>query len=131
MQDLHLTYLNKLAVLRIAVDLVKADSRIHGDEISLLASLQEKFALSQDDLDRIHYITLQQAVSSLKELDVFSAEQVVRILEDIMCADNEIDYEENILLTAVFMSISPRSREWCDVLSVSNVMDETSLRQVL
>ena len=131
MQELRLTYLNKLAVLRIAVDLVKADSRIHGDEISLLASLQEKFALSQDDLDRIHYITLQQAVSSLKELDVFSAEQVVRILEDIMCADNEIDYEENILLTAVFMSISPRSREWCDVLSVSNVMDETSLRQVL
>ena len=80
MQELRLTYLNKLAVLRIAVDLVKADSRIHGDEISLLASLQEKFALSQDDLDRIHYITLQQAVSSLKELDVFSAEQVVRIL---------------------------------------------------
>lgn len=44
MQELRLTYLNELAVLRIAVDLVKADSRIHGDEISLLASLQEKFA---------------------------------------------------------------------------------------
>ncbi|MBO5942154.1 MAG: TerB family tellurite resistance protein [Bacteroidales bacterium] len=131
MQELQLTYLNKLAVLRIAVDLVKADSRIHGDEISLLAELQEKFALSQEDLDRIHYITLQQAVSSLKELDVFSAEHVVRILEEVMCVDNEIDYEENILLTAVFMSISPRSRDWCDVLSVPNVMDETSLRQVL
>lgn len=131
MQELQLTYLNKLAVLRIAVDLVKADSRIHGDEIGLLASLQEKFALSQDDLDRIHYITLQQAVSSLKELDVFTAGKVVRILEDIMCVDNEIDYEENILLTSVFMSISPETRDWCDVLSVQNVMDETSMKQVL
>ena len=131
MQELRLTYLNKLAVLRIAVDLVKADSRIHGNEISLLATLQEKFALSQDDLDRIHYITLQQAVSSLKELDVFTADQVAKILEDIMCVDNAIDYEENILLTSVFMSISPATRGWCDVLSVQNVMDETSMRQVL
>ena len=131
MQELQLTYLNKLAVLRIAVDLVKADSRIHGDEIGLLASLQEKFALSQDDLDRIHYITLQQAVSSLKELDVFTAGQVAQILEDIMCVDNEVDYEENILLTSVFMSISPATRDWCDVLSVQNVMDETSMKQVL
>ena len=131
MQELQLTYLNKLAVLRIAVDLVKADSRIHGDEIGLLASLQEKFALSQDDLDRIHYITLQQAVSSLKELDVFTAGVVAQILEDIMCVDNEIDYEENILLTSVFMSISPATRDWCDVLSVQNVMDETSMKQVL
>ena len=131
MQDLHLTYLNKLAVLRIAVDLVKADSRIHRDEISLLASLQEKFALSQDDLDRIHYITLQQAVSSLKELDVFTAGKVTQILEDIMCVDNEIDYEENILLTSVFMSISPATRDWCDVMSVQNIMDETSMKQVL
>ncbi|MBR5104377.1 MAG: TerB family tellurite resistance protein [Bacteroidales bacterium] len=131
MQELQLTYLNKLAVLRIAVDLVKADSRIHGDEIGLLASLQEKFALTQDDLDRIHYITLQQAVSSLKELDVFTAGMVAQILEDIMCVDNEIDYEENILLTSVFMSISPATRDWCDVISVQNVMDETSMRQVL
>lgn len=131
MQELQLTYLNKLAVLRIAVDLVKADSRIHGDEIGLLASLQEKFALSQDDLDRIHYITLQQAVSSLKELDVFTAGKVAQILDDIMCVDNEIDYEENILLTSVFMSISPATRDWCDVLSVQNVMDETSIKQVL
>ena len=131
MQELHLTYLNKLAVLRIAVDLVKADCRIHGDEIGLLASLQEKFALSQDDLDRIHYITLQQAVSGLKELDVFTAGKVAQILEDIMCVDNEIDYEENILLTSVFMSISPATRDWCNVMSVQNVMDETSIRQVL
>lgn len=131
MQELRLTYLNKLAVLRIAVDLVKADSRIHRDEISLLASLQEKFALSQDDLDRIHYITLQQAVSSLKELDVFTAGKVTQILEDIMCVDNEIDYEENILLTSVFMSISPATRDWCDVMSVQNIMDETSMKQVL
>ena len=131
MQELRLTYLNKLAVLRIAVDLVKVDSRIHRDEISLLASLQEKFALSQDDLDRIHYITLQQAVSSLKELDVFTAGKVTQILEDIMCVDNEIDYEENILLTSVFMSISPATRDWCDVMSVQNIMDETSMKQVL
>ena len=131
MQELQLTYLNKLAVLRIAVDLVKADSRIHGNEISLLASLQEKFALSQDDLDRIHYITLQQAVASLKELDVFTAGQVAKTLENIMCVDNAIDYEENILLTSVFMSISPATRDWCDVISVHNVMDETSMRQVL
>lgn len=128
---MHLTYLNKLAVLRVAVDLVKADGRIHGGEVGLLTSLRERFELSQDDLDRIHYITLQQAVSSLKELDPYSAEAVLGILSEVMCADNDIDYDENILFTSVCMSLDPQTRDWCNVISASGVMDETSLKQIL
>ena len=128
---MHLTYLNKLAVLRIAVDLVKADGRIHGGEVGILASLRERFELSQDDLDRIHYITLQQAVSSLKELDSYSAEAVLGILSEVMCVDNDIDYDENILFTSVYMSLNPQTRDWCNVVSSSGVMDETSLKQIL
>ena len=128
---MHLTYLNKLAVLRIAVDLVKADGRIHGGEVGILTSLRERFELSQDDLDRIHYITLQQAVSSLKELDTYSAEAVLGILSEVMCVDNDIDYDENILYTSVYMSLHPQTRDWCNVVSSSGVMDETSLKQIL
>ena len=128
---MHLTYLNKLAVLRIAVDLVKADGRIHGGEVGILTSLRDRFELSQDDLDRIHYITLQQAVSSLKELDSYSAEAVLGILSEVMCIDNDIDYDENILFTSVYMSLNPQTRNWCNVVSSSGVMDETSLKQIL
>ena len=128
---LGLSYIHKLSVLRFAVDLIKADNQIFGEEVEVLAQLQLQFGLSQPDIDGIHYITLQQAVDSLKDLDVEAAETIVEILTDIMCVDNDIDYDENILLTSVKMSIAQKSKHWCNVISATNVMDETSRRQIM
>lgn len=127
----NLTYLNKLSVMRLAVDLIKADGRIHRDEVSILSALQKDFDLSQEDLDRIHYITLQQASENLKKLDEDSAQSLMDLLNKVMCVDNDIDYEENILLTSLKMSLSTASRDWCDIVSAEGVMDETSVRQIM
>ena len=81
---LGLSYIHKLSVLRLAVDLIKADNQIFGEEVEVLAQLQLQFGLSQQDIDGIHYITLQQAVDSLKDLDVEAAETIVEILTDII-----------------------------------------------
>lgn len=131
LSGLNLSHICKLSVMRLAVDLIKADNRIFGEEVALLADLQQQFGLSQNDVDGIHYITLQQAVEALKGLDDKSAEMVAGLLNDIMCVDNDVDYDENILLTSVRMSITSKSRNWCNVISVNNVMDETSLRQIM
>lgn len=131
LSGLGLSYMHKLSVLRLAVDLIKADNQIFGEEIAVLTALQEQFDLSQQDVDGIHYITLQQAVEALKDLDAAAADAVVALMNEIMCVDNDIDYEENILLTSVKMSIADRSKGWCNVISASNVMDETSKKQIM
>ena len=131
LSGLSLSYIHKLSVLRLAVDLIKADNQIFGEEVEVLAQLQLQFGLSQQDIDGIHYITLQQAVDSLKDLDVEAAETIVGMLNDIMCVDNDIDYDENILLTSVKMSIAQKSKHWCNVISATNVMDETSRKQIM
>lgn len=127
----NLTYFNKLSILRLAVDLIKADGRIHRDEVQVLSRLQKKFGFAQEDLDRMHYITLGQASDNLKKLDRQTTEEVLKQLSDLMCVDNDVDYEENILLTSVKMSISSHSRDWCDIISAEGVMDETSAKQIM
>ena len=131
LSGLGLSYIHKLSVLRLAVDLIKADNQIFGEEVEVLTHLQQQFGLTQQDVDGIHYITLQQAVESLKDLDVEAAEMIVGLLNDIMCVDNDIDYDENILLTSVKMSIAQKSKAWCNVISATNVMDETSQKQIM
>ena len=131
LSGLSLSYIHKLSVLRLAVDLIKADNLIFGEEVAVLTDLQQQFGLTQQDVDGIHYITLQQAVESLKDLGVEAADMIVALLNDIMCVDNDIDYDENILLTSVKMSISQKSKSWCNVISTTNVMDETSQKQIM
>jgi hypothetical protein len=131
LSGLGLSYIHKLSVLRLAVDLIKADNQIFGEEVEVLTHLQQQFGLTQQDIDGIHYITLQQAVDSLKDLEVEAAEMIVDLLNDIMCVDNDIDYDENILLTSVKMSIARNSKSWCNVISATNVMDETSQKQIM
>lgn len=131
LSKLNLSHMGKLSVMRLAVDLIKADNQIAGEEVSVLTDIQEQFGLTQEDVDGIHYITLQQAVEALKDVDAKSADEIASLLNDIMCVDNDIDYDENILMTSVKMSLSARSRSWCKVISVSDVMDETSLKQIM
>ena len=131
LSGLGLSYIHKLSVLRLAVDLIKADNQIFGEEVKALTRIHQQFGLSQQDIDGIHYITLQQAVEALKDLDVEAIEMIISLLKDIMCADNDIDYDENILMTSVKMSIAQTSKSWCNVISATNVMDETSQKQIM
>ena len=128
---LDLSYIHKLSVLRLAVDLIKADNQIFGEEVEALTRIHQQFGLSQQDIDGIHYITLQQAVEALKDIDVEATEMIISLLNDVMCVDNDIDYDENILLTSVKMSIAQTSKSWCNVISATNVMDETSQKQIM
>ena len=65
---LVLTEIQKRALFKLAVDLVKADKQIHRDEVALLDRLQRTCGIDAGDLEFIHYISLQQAINCLKGL---------------------------------------------------------------
>ena len=96
-----LTPLKKRTIFKIAVELIKADDRIHSKEISFLERLQRELELSQEDIDLTHYITLSEAVSSINELDEEQIDYVMKQFNRIMRADSDIAMKENLLLTAI------------------------------
>lgn len=137
MVDTHVNGLNQLslvqkrAVFKIAIELVKADNRIHRKEISVLDALQSQLCLPQEELDIIHYTSLGGAVETLSTLDEKSVRAVIELFNGIMKADNDIDFEENLLLSSIILSCDTATKQWCKVVSAVNLDNEIPDKQIV
>mgnify|MGYP002520613987 FL=1 len=134
MQDLDSINLNgtqRRAVMKLAVELVKADDRIHSKEVSVLDELQSNLRLEQSELDLIHYLSLESAVDCLKNLDEHSTKTIINLFNEIMRSDNDIDFEENLLLSSISMSCDNDSRDWCGIISAEAPESEVPERQIV
>ena len=123
--------IQRRAVMKIAVELVKADSRIHSKEVELLDELQKCLRLSQEEMDLTHYLSLENAVGSLDSLDEGRIREIINLFNRIMCSDNDIDFEENLLLSSISMSCDTSSRDWCGILSVMATETEAPEKQIV
>ena len=126
-----LSPLKKKTVFKIAVDLIKADNRIHSKEINVLDSLQEELCLSQEEIDLTHYITLSEAISSVNEMTDEQIEYLLDLFNGIMRADSDISVKENLLLTSLILACSNNSKEWVKVLSVPATETKISDSQIV
>ncbi len=134
MQDLdsiNLSGTQRRAVMKLAVELVKADNRIHAKEVAVLDGLQSGLGLGQEELDLIHYLSLESAVDCLKDLDEDSTERIISLFNKIMRSDNDIDFEENLLLSSISMSCDSGSRDWCRILSATATESEVPEKQIV
>lgn len=131
LDSINLGGTQRRAVMKLAVELVKADDRIHSKEVAVLDELQSMLGLEQEELDLIHYLSLENAVECLNDLDEDSTERVTGLFKDIMCSDNDIDFEENLLLSSISMSCGIGSREWCRILSTSAPESEVPEKQIV
>lgn len=126
-----LTPIQKRALLKIAIELVKADNQIHSKEVSVLNELQGGLDLPQEELDLIHYIPLSDAVSVIGQMDGTEVSAVLGIFNSIMRIDSDIDFEENLLYAAVHTSCDPESSRWARILSVPDLDVDLSDRQIV
>lgn len=123
--------LQKRAVFKIALELIKADSRIHSKEISILDRLQENLCLSQDEMDLVHYLTLAEAVRALKDLEEEQVKEFLGLFNGIMRIDSDISFKENLLLTAVTMALGSESKDWVHIISSSTTEIPISDTQII
>lgn len=128
---ISLTDIQKRALFKIAVDLVKADKQIHRDEVTLLDRLQRTCGIEAGDLEFIHYISLQQALACLQGLTEQTKRDVLAVLGSVVGVDNDIDNRENLLLAAVRLSLEESSRDWCTVVSSSDIEAECLSEQIV
>ena len=128
---LELSNAQKRALFKLAVDIVKADKCIHSNEVSFLNRLQTMCGVSGDDLELIHYISLQQAICSLKGLDIGYRKAIVDVLESIVGVDNDIDEREKVLLAAVKLVLGCESSSWSTIVSAAGSDAECTFRQIV
>ena len=121
----------KRSILKVAIELVKADNKIHSQEISVLDNLQSTLGLSQEDLDLVHYTTLSSAVSVIRQMEEKTVNAVIDVFDSIMRIDSDIDFEENLLYAAVKMACIPESRDWAEIISASGADIDTSDKQIV
>lgn len=125
------TPVQKRSVLKIAIELVKTDNRIHSKEVSILEGLQESLGVTQEELDYIHYISLSDAVSSIREMDSNAIEAALGVFDSIMRVDSDIEFEENLLYAAVNIACRPDSAAWGQILSITGLDVDTTDRQIV
>ena len=126
-----LTSIQKRALLKIAIELVKADNKIHSKEVSVLNRLQEDLGLPQEELDLIHYIPLSDAVSVVGQMGETEVTDVLNVFNSIMKIDSDVDFEENLLYAAVRTSCLPESARWASILSIPDLDVDLSNRQIV
>ena len=131
LDSIKLSRTQRRAVMKLAVELVKADKRIHSKEVAVLDGLQSMLGLEQQELDLIHYLSLECAVECIRDLDGNPAEAVIGLFDEIMRSDNDIDFEENLLLSSISMSCGSGSRDWCRVLSAFATESEAPEKQIV
>lgn len=126
-----LTIIQKKSIFKIVIELVKADNQIHRNEVALLDDLQSKFQLSQEELDATHYISLQGAVNSLRELSSGVKKEILSVFEEIVRIDNDVDFGENLMLSALKLVLQDESSFWSGIISVPGVDADVTNRQIV
>lgn len=118
---MELSSYQKQALLKIAVDLVKADNQIHRNEVAALNRLQRQYQITAEEVDLSHYLSLQQAVAALAQLGEGERVAVVGLLADIVNVDNDVSASESVLLAAVSLALQRDSSAWAQIMSVENM----------
>lgn len=127
----NLDLLQRKSIFKLAIELVKADNQIHRNEVAILDALQDVFHLSQEELDLVHYISLQEAIESIRQVPDNELNHILSFFDRLISIDNDIDFEENLLLSSIKLSLRCDSSKWCGVVSVPDVNAETTSNQII
>ena len=131
MNNLKMTPVQKRAVFKLAVDLAKVDRQIHGNEIILLNSLQEALSVTKEEIEMIHYMSLQQSIDALQSLNYSHKNSVASFLQSMLGVDDDLDKREQMLFAAIKIALYDNSSRWAKVISVNGVESECPADQII
>lgn len=108
----------KISILKLVIDLIKVDNKIHRDEISCIERITTHYKYSEEELKAVHSITLQEAISTLQQLDVVERNAILRQFEDIIASDNDVDICERILLSCIRLALQEDTHDKVQIINV-------------
>ena len=97
----ELTYISKIAILRLLNDILHADNIVHESEIEYLKKITESFCLSEGYEKDLNNLVTLQALSIIRELAPNQKEVIARLMGEMIVIDKDINYNEVKMYHAV------------------------------
>lgn len=121
----------EIAILRLVIDLIMADNKIHRDEVSWAKNLSLRYQYTDEDMMKVHDISFCEAIDTLQQLDTVSRNEVITSLREIISIDNETDISERIIITAILMALQEDSCQHVQFLSTDACAFDNFDRQLI
>ena len=115
MNEEHVKY-----VLKLIIDLIKVDKKIHRDEIAWIEDFARRASLSADDLQDVHRLSFPDTINRLQTLDTKSRHEIISLVEQAASIDNDIDINERIILASIRLALGEDTRDHIQLLSVDS-----------
>lgn len=90
----ELKHNEKIAILKVLDDIMKADGIIHDNEKAYIESVQESFGLEDVVKEEVECLTKPEALEILKELDDEQKEMFAMLMGKMIIIDEDINYNE-------------------------------------
>lgn len=95
----------KTALVKVLSDLVKVDGIVHQNEINYLRYIYDKFDIKAAAIKSADQISLEDALSILIQTDNTKKLAVIRMLQQLSIADDNLDSTETLLIAAIMVSL--------------------------
>ena len=121
----------EIAILRLIIDLIMADNKIHRDEVSWAKNLSSRYQYTGEDMIKVHDIGFGEAIKTLQQLDTVSRNEVITSLREIISIDNETDISERIIMTAAMMAMHEDTCQNVQIISTEACAFDNFDRQLI
>lgn len=88
------TYQQKIAIMRILLDIIHADGVIDARETFFFEKLKEEFQLTEEDHDIVKNKNSLLALNQVKCLEPEQKEQFAKLMTKMIIVDNDINENE-------------------------------------
>ena len=109
------TYTEKIAVVKVLNEILKADNITHEKEIEYMNNIVSSFGLEENHKTEVDALITLQALSTIRQMTVEKKSMVAQMMGKMIIIDKDINYTEVKLYNAFCES--------CDIEKDFNVQD--------
>ena len=113
-----MTTTKEISILKLVIDLIKVDNKIHQEEVSWIKTLTAYYHFTTEELQQAHSISLSEAISNLQQLDASERLKILKLFNEIVAIDNNIDINERILHAAIQLALQDNTLDQVQILTV-------------
>ena len=96
----ELTYIEKIAVVKVLNEILKADNIIHKKEIEYMHDVIHSFGLEENYNVEVEALITLQALSTIREMTIEKKSMVAQMMGNMIVIDEDINYNEVKLYNA-------------------------------
>lgn len=89
-----LTYTEKIAIVKVLTEILKADNNAHEKEIEYLNDVISSFGLDEEYKTEVDSLVTLQALSTIREMMVDMKSMVAQMMGKMIIIDKDINYNE-------------------------------------